>query len=166
MSILHCITLDISGNLEIPTRTCPGKEDIWSCLVLYPFIPRHIGPYCTPGARRSASVFASLSTTCCLNSKCICSHLCTHGHAGLKKRCVQAHCWRVAILRNWKSHCAIDQLKSGLKSKVNGAIFILLFKERVSRKCASGRIHNTRSLCLLHRGTHAQQHTNMPNIKN
>ncbi len=35
----------------------------------------------------------------CLNSKCICDHLCTHWHADLKKKCVQAHRWLVAILR-------------------------------------------------------------------
>ncbi len=55
-----------------------------------------------------------------------------------------------------KIDCTIDQLKPGLKSKVNGAIYLfLLFKERVSRKCASGRVHNARSLCLL---LHAAAH--------
>jgi len=48
--------------------------------------------------------FASFSPTqssfscpvpCCLNSKCTRAHLFAHG-------CVQARCWRVAILRNWK----------------------------------------------------------------
>ncbi len=39
----------------------------------------------------------------CLNSKCICVHLCAHERAGLKTRCVQAHCWRVAILRHLKT---------------------------------------------------------------
>ncbi len=38
----------------------------------------------------------------CLNSKCICAHLCAHGRAGLKTRCVQVHCWSVAILRQLK----------------------------------------------------------------
>uniref|UniRef100_A0A8C2EN12 ADAM metallopeptidase with thrombospondin type 1 motif 7 n=1 Tax=Cyprinus carpio TaxID=7962 RepID=A0A8C2EN12_CYPCA len=38
----------------------------------------------------------------CLNSICICAHLCAHGHGGLKTRCVQAHCWPVAILRQLK----------------------------------------------------------------
>ncbi len=52
----------------------------------------------------------------CLKSKCICAHLCTHGHAGLK-RCVQAHCWCISILRNWKyfsiahKHAKYKQLK-------------------------------------------------------
>ncbi len=36
----------------------------------------------------------------CLNSKCIRAHLCAHGRAGLKTRCVQAHCWHVVILGN------------------------------------------------------------------
>ncbi len=45
-------------------------------------------------ARRSSHV------PCCLNSKCICAHMCTHGRAGLKERCVQVYCWSVAILRN------------------------------------------------------------------
>ncbi len=35
-----------------------------------------------------------------------------------------------------KIYCAIDQLKPSLKSKRN--IFVLLFEEHVSRKCASG----------------------------
>ncbi len=57
-------------------------------------------------AQCGASVFASFSlkfsrlVPCCLNSKCICAYLCAHGHAGLKERCVQVHCGRVAILRN------------------------------------------------------------------
>ncbi len=38
----------------------------------------------------------------CLNSKCVCTHLCAHGCAGLKKRCVQVLCWCVTILRDWK----------------------------------------------------------------
>ncbi len=38
----------------------------------------------------------------CLNSKCICAHLCTHERSGLKTRCVQAHCWSVAVLRQLK----------------------------------------------------------------
>ncbi len=57
------------------------------------------GPLHTLGARHGASVFAGFSPTQfsfsrsvprCLNSKCICAHLCTHGRAGLKMRCVQA----------------------------------------------------------------------------
>ncbi len=39
---------------------------------------------------------------CYLNNKCICIHLCTHGRANLKVRCVQAHCWSVAILKHLK----------------------------------------------------------------
>ncbi len=59
-----------------------------------------------------------------------------------------------------KIDCTIGQLKPGLKSKVNGAIFfLLLFKERASRKCASGRVHNTRSLCLLHTGMRSSTQT-------
>ncbi len=45
-------------------------------------------------------------------------------------------------------------------SKVNGTILIfLLFKERVSRKCASGWVHNKRSICLLHTGTRSSTQT-------
>ncbi len=45
-------------------------------------------------------------------------------------------------------------------SKVNGTIFIfLLFKERVSRKCTSGWVHNKRSICLLHTGTRSSTQT-------
>ncbi len=50
-----------------------------------------------------------------------------------------------------KIDCAIDQLKCGLKS-MSKCIF-LLFKERVSRKCTSGWVHNALSLFLLHTGT-------------
>ncbi len=39
----------------------------------------------------------------CLNSKCTYTHLLAHGQAGLKMRCVQAHCWRIAILRHLKT---------------------------------------------------------------
>ncbi len=132
------------------------------------------GPIIYPaqcGARSGASVFASFSPTQfsfshpalrCLNSKCICAHLCTHGRAGLKKVCSGALLAR-CYFEELKIDCAIDQLKPGLKSKVNGAIFLLFFKKCVSRKCTSGRVHNAHSLCLLHTG---QQHTNMPNIKN
>ncbi len=38
----------------------------------------------------------------CLNSKCTCTHLCAHGRAGLKTRCVQTCCWHVAILKQLK----------------------------------------------------------------
>ncbi len=57
-----------------------------------------IGPIIYP-AQRSANVFASFSPTQfsfshplphCLNSKCICAHLCAHWCAGLKKGCVPA----------------------------------------------------------------------------
>ncbi len=66
-----------------------------------------------------------------------------------------AHCY----FEELKIDCAIDQLKPGLKSKVNGAIFFLLFKECVSRKCASGLVHNAHSLCSLHTGTHSSTQT-------
>ncbi len=49
-----------------------------------------------------------------------------------------------------KIDCAIDQLKPGLKSKVKGAIFFWLVKERISKKCASRRVYNACSHCLLH----------------
>ncbi len=39
----------------------------------------------------------------CLNSKCTYTHLFAHGRAGLKTRCVQAHCWCVAILKQLKT---------------------------------------------------------------
>ncbi len=35
----------------------------------------------------------------CLNSKCICTHLCAHVRAGLRTMRVWVHCWRIAILR-------------------------------------------------------------------
>ncbi len=54
--------------------------------------------------------------------------------------------------------CTIDQLKPGLKSIVNGAIFFLLFKKRL-RKCASGQVQNARSLCLLDTGMHSSTQT-------
>ncbi len=66
-----------------------------------------------------------------------------------------AHCY----FEELKIDCAIDQLKPGLKSKVNGAIFILLLKECVSIKCASGQVHNARSLCLLHTGMRSSTQT-------
>ncbi len=56
-----------------------------------------------------------------------------------------------------KIDCAIDQLKPGLKSMAQ--YFFLLFKEHVSRKCASGRVHNARSLCLLHTGMRSSAQT-------
>ncbi len=95
-----------------------------------------------------------------LNSKCICAHLCAHGRASLKK---QEVCSGGLLARchfeELKIDCAIDQIKPGLKSKVNGAIFFLLFKENVCRKCASGRVHNAHSLCLLHTGTCSSKQT-------
>ena len=94
------------------------------------------GPIIHPAqcdARRSASVFASFSPAPFafsrpaprrLISKCICAHLCAHGRAGLKKRCVQAHCY----FKELKIDCAIDQLKPGLKS---GAMFFLCYLKSV-----------------------------------
>ncbi len=67
------------------------------------------GPIIHPAPGTTQVFFASFSPTqlsfsrpapCCLNSKCICAHLCAH--AGLKTRCVQAHCWCIAILRQLK----------------------------------------------------------------
>ncbi len=57
-----------------------------------------------------------------------------------------AHCY----FEEMKIYCAIDQLKPSLKSMTQ--YFFWLFKERVSRKCASVRVHNARSHCLLHTG--------------
>ncbi len=44
----------------------------------------------------------SCPALCCLNSKCTCAHLFAHERAGLKTRCVQAHCRYIAILRQLK----------------------------------------------------------------
>ncbi len=38
----------------------------------------------------------------CVSNKCICTHLCAHGHVALKMRCDHVHCWRIAILRQQK----------------------------------------------------------------
>lgn len=78
----------------------------------------HQGPYHTPGSiwRKAfmawfAAIFrpTQLSFSCfaphCLNFKSICNTLWSHGCAGLKRRCVKAHCWRIAILRNWNRLC-------------------------------------------------------------
>ncbi len=35
-----------------------------------------------------------------LNNKCNCAHLCAHGSVGLKRRCGQTDCWRIAVLRH------------------------------------------------------------------
>ncbi len=106
------------------------------------FLLRDNGPYHTPGTmrRQPRQLFsASFSLTQlpfshpaprCLSSKCICAHLCAHGHAGLKTRCVQSHCWRVAILRNWNR---LRHWPTKTWSKVNGALFVFfVFKERVN----------------------------------
>ncbi len=39
----------------------------------------------------------------CVSSKCTCAHLCAQRCVGLKMRCGQAHCWRIAILRQQKA---------------------------------------------------------------
>ncbi len=107
--------------------------DFLALCALYSALMRDSGPYHIPGARRSASVFASFSLTQfsfshhaprCLNSKCICAHLCAHRCAGLKKSsgALLARCY----FEELKIDCAIDQLKPGLKSKVNGAIFFFV----------------------------------------
>jgi len=65
---------------------------------------------------------------CYLNSKGICVYLCTHGHAGLKTRCVQAV--RVAILRQLKyfwGNRPIDKQKHDLKSMAQYFIFICIY---------------------------------------
>ncbi len=72
----------------------------------------------------------SLPAVRCLKNKCICAHLCTHGRA--KKEVCSGTFLARCNFKELKIDCAIDQLKPGLKSKVNGAFF-LSFKERISR---------------------------------
>ncbi len=79
------------------------------------------------GTRHRTSVFASFSLTQfsfsrpvprCLNSKCICAHLCTHGHAGLKNKVCSGALLAYCYFEELKIDCAIDQLKPSLKSMV------------------------------------------------
>ncbi len=72
------------------------------------------------------NTFFAAPVPCCINSKCICAHLCAHGRAGLKTRCVQAHCYFEAT----QIDCTVYQLKPGLKSMAQ-YLFILVIKERV-----------------------------------
>ncbi len=76
-------------------------KDLWPCLP----------PGVMRGQARRKCFFASFNpiqlsflkpAPLCLNSTCICADLCTHERADLKTRCVQAHCWSVAILRQLK----------------------------------------------------------------
>ncbi len=95
----------------------------------------------------------------CINSKFIfCAHLLSSACWSENEVCSGA-LLTCCNFEELNIDCAIDQLKPGIKSKVNGAIFVLLFKEPVSRKCASGRIHNARSLCLFHTGTRSSTQT-------
>ncbi len=79
----------------------------------------------------------------------------SHFHVCIVRSCL-VWCSSALLARCYfeelKIDCAIDQLKPALKSMVH----YLLFKEPVSRKCASEQVHNIR----------LPQHTNMPNIKN
>ncbi len=130
------------------------------------FLLRDNGPYHTPGTmrRQPRQLFsASFSLTQlpfshpaprCLSSKCICAHLCAHGHAGLKTRCVQSHCWRVAILRNWNR---LRHWPTKTWSKVNGALFVFfVFKSALI--CTYRRVHNARTLCSSHTQERAAAH--------
>ncbi len=54
----------------------------------------------------------------CVSSKCTCAHLCAHGCTGLKMRCEQVHCWRIAILRQHFHHRPTKTW-----SKVSGTVF-------------------------------------------
>ncbi len=130
------------------------------------FLLRDNGPYHTPGTmwRQPRQLFsASFSLTQlpfshpaprCLSSKCICAHLCAHGHAGLKTRCVQAHCWRVAILRNW-NRLRHWPTKPGLKSMAHYLFFLYLKSALI---CTYRRVHNARTLCSSHTQERAAAH--------
>ncbi len=102
-----------NNNVCIILHFLPFPHKCWVEIVLnYISVSPHIGPYYTPGARRSTRVFASFSPTQfsfshpaprCLNSKCICALI---GRAGMKTRC---------YFEELKIDSVID-LKPGLKS--------------------------------------------------
>ncbi len=126
-----------------------------------------MGPIKQP-VKCSESVFASFSPTQfsfshpalrCLNRKCICAHLCAHGTCWSENEVCSGALLVRFYFEELKIDCVIDQLKPGLKSMAQ-YIYVLLFKECFSRKCASGQIHNVRSLCLLlHTATRSSTQT-------
>ncbi len=60
-----------------------------------------------------------------------------------------------------KIDCTIDQLKPGLKSKVNGAICFCYLKSAVVEN-----VPLCGSTMHVHFAYYTQEHTNVPNIKN
>ncbi len=104
---ISCITFFIWGNcfFKYPLKRCSKNDQVMNISTSQ--CKETKGPIIhtvQSGTRCRTSVFASFSLTqfsfshpvpCCLDSKCICTHLCAHRHAGLKTRCVQAHCWHI-----------------------------------------------------------------------
>ncbi len=81
--------------------------------------------------------------------------------AALKKEVCSGALLVRCYFEELKIDCAIDQLKPSLKSMSNFISFFFLCYLK-SALVENGSLGG--SLCLLHRD--AQQHTNMPNIKN
>ncbi len=126
---------------------------------------KHSGPYIPPGAKAAHSavqVSLLFSNRCschfhtqrprCLNSKCVCAHLCANRSInGAKRRCGRVHYWRIAILWHQGVFMLLTDKKPRLKS---GAVLCL--QGPSLGYMYTWRVHKAHALCLLHMWTQSK----------